>query len=297
MAHTEKMSFKQFRDKFSDETTCRDYLFKVRWPEGYICPKCGCKEFTYLKSRNGIFQCRHCHHQTTLTAGTVMHRTHLPITTWFWAIYLVSRDKRGISATQLATELELSYETAWYLLKRIRAAMGQREKKYLLSGITELDDFYYGGPGVGGKRGRGTNQMNIMVALSKTEDGKPQYIKMQIVDDLKGITVGDFAHSSIAVGSTIHSDGYHSYRKALANDYNHHYAVYDSNSDMLHWLHIIVGNAKAFLLGTYHGNCKDNLQSFLDEFCYRFNRRHFKDELFTRLLNAVSHHYISGLAV
>ena len=170
MAHTEKMSFKQFRDKFSDETTCRDYLFKVRWPEGYICPKCGCKEFTYLKSRNGIFQCRHCHHQTTLTAGTVMHRTHLPITTWFWAIYLVSIDKRGISATQLATELELSYETAWYLLKRIRAAMGQREKKYLLSGITELDDFYYGGPNVGGKRGRGTSQMNIMVALSKTED-------------------------------------------------------------------------------------------------------------------------------
>ena len=109
--------------------------------------------------------------------------------------------------------------------------------------------------------------------------------------------LGRYPHSSIAVGSTIQSDGYHSYRKALANDYNHHYAVYDSNSDMLHWLHIIVGNAKAFILGTYHGNCKDNLQSFLDEFCYRFNRRHFKDELFTRLLNAVSHHYISGLAV
>jgi len=101
----------------------------------------------------------------------------------------------------------------------------------------------------------------------------------------------------IAVGSTIQSDGYLSYRKALAKDYYHHYAVYDSNSDMLQRLHIIVGNVKAFILGTYHGNCKDNLQSFLDEFCYRFNRRHFKDELFTRLLNAVSHPYISGLTV
>ena len=80
MAHTEKMSFKQFRDKFSDETTCRNYLFKVRWPEGYICPKCGCKEFTYLKCRNGIFQCHHCHQQTTLTAGTVMHKAlHQPV--------------------------------------------------------------------------------------------------------------------------------------------------------------------------------------------------------------------------
>jgi len=297
MAHTEKISFKQFRDKFASENDCRDYFREVRWSEGYICPKCGCKEFMYLKCRGGIYQCRNCRHQTTLTAGTIMHRTHLPLTTWFWAIYLVSRDKRGISATQLAAELELSYETAWYLLKRIRAAMGQREQKYLLSGITEMDDFYYGGPDQGGKRGRGTEQMNVMVALSKTEDGKPQFLKMQVVDDLKGTTVGAFAHSSISTGSAIQSDGYPSYRKPLAGEYDHQYSVYDPHSDILHWLHMVIDNAKTFLLGTYHGNCKKNLQMYLNEFCYRFNRRFFKNELFTRLLHVVVQSNILWVAV
>ena len=272
MAQTEKMSFKEFREKFSSESACKNYLYSVRWPAGYICPKCGCREFTLVKCRGGKFQCHSCRHQTTLTAGTVMHSTHLPMTTWFWAIYLVARDKRGISATQLAAELELSYETGWYLLKRIRIAMGQRDQKYLLSGIAELDDFYFGGPDAGGKRGRGTGKLKIMIALSKSKAGKPLFVKMQVVDDLKGTTVGAFAHSSIAVGSTIQSDAYSSYRKPLAEDFDHQYSVYDSDSDMLHWLHMIVGNLKAFLLGTYHGNCNDCLQPFLDEFCYRFNK-------------------------
>ena len=264
MAHTEKMSFKEFREKFSSESACKNYLYRVRWPEGYICPKCGCREFTLVKCRGGKFQCRSCRHQTTLTAGTVMHSTHLPMTTWFWAIYLVARDKRGISATQLAAE---------------------------------LDDFYFGGPDEGGKRGRGTGQSKIMIALSKSKDGKPLFVKMQVVDDLKVTTVGAFAHSSIAVGSTIQSDAYRSYRKPLAEDFDHQYSVYDSDSDMLHWLHMIIGNLKAFLLGTYHGNCNEYLQTYLDEFSYRFNRRNFKNELFTRLLNTVSQSNILGLTV
>lgn len=226
-----------------------------------------------------------------------MHKTHLPMTIWFWAIYRSSGDKRGISATQLATELELSYESAWYLLYRIRKAMGQRDHDYFLSGITELDDTYYGCTDQGGKRGRGTDKMKIMVALSKSEAGRPKYLKMQVIDNLKGESVGAFAQVNIEYGSIIQSDGYRSYRKPLADGYDHQFELFDSDTEMLHWLHIVVGNMKTFLLGTYHGNCKKNLQMYLNEFCYRFNRRTFKDELFSRLLHAVTESNILGVAV
>jgi len=296
MAHTEKINFKEFCKRFADERACKNYLYNLRWPEGFSCPQCGCHEFSFVKSR-GIFQCKQCRHQTSLTTGTVMHRTHLPLTIWFWAIYLTARDKRGISATLLAAELELSYETAWYLLHRIRKAMSQRDRDYLLSGIVELDDTYFGATEQGGKRGRGTSKTSIMVAISKNDKGRPQYLKMQVIDNLKGVTIGTFAKANIAQGSTIQSDAYNSYRKPLVKDYDHQYEVFDSNTDMLQWLHVVVGNAKAFLQGTYHGNCRDHLQSFLDEFCYRFNRRWFKDELFSRLLHAVTKSNILGSAV
>jgi transposase-like protein len=223
-----------------------------------------------------------------------MHRTHLPLTIWFWAIYLTARDKRGISATQLAAELELSYETAWYLLHRIRKAMSQRDRDYLLSGIVELDDTYFGASEQGSKRGRGTSKTSILVAISKDDKGRPQYLKMQVIDNLKGETIGTFAKANIAPGATIQSDAYRSYHKPLVKDFNHQYDVFDSDTDMLHWLHMVVGNAKAFLLGTYHGNCRDYLQSFLDEFCYRFNSCWFKDELFSRLLHAVTQSHTWG---
>lgn len=291
MAHTERMSFKEFRTRFSDDRACKNYMFKLRFPKGFICPKCGNQTYSFLKSR-GLFQCSQCRRQTSLTSGTVMHKTHLPMTVWFWAIYLISKDKRGISATQLATELSLSYETAWYLLHRIRKAMSQRDMEYLLSGVVELDDTYFGSTEEGGKRGRGTSKAKIVVAVSKDRKGKPQYLKMQAVGNLKGETIGAFAESCITRGSIIQSDAYRSYRKPLGENYTHQYDVFDSDKDMLRWLHIIVCNLKAFLLGTYHGNCRINLQAFLDEFCYRFNRRWHKDELFTRLLNAVSNSYI-----
>jgi len=296
MAHTEKISFKQFRDKFASENDCRDYFREVRWSEGYICPKCGCKEFMYLKCRGGIYQCRNCRHQTTLTAGTIMHRTHLPLTTWFWAIYLVSRDKRGISATQLAAELELSYETAWYLLKRIRAAMGQREQKYLLSGITEMDDFYYGGPDQGGKRGRGTEQMNVMVALSKTEDGKPQFLKMQVVDDLKE-PQSELSHipafppaqryRAMAIPVTVSLWLVNMTTSTLCMT---HTRIFCTGST---WSLVM---PKHFCWGLTMAIAK-NLQMYLNEFCYRFNRRFFKNELFTRLLHAVAQSNILWVAV
>ena len=133
------MSFAQFLKRFPNEKACAEYLYNIKWPDGFVCPVCGHRH-GYALNRPGRYQCAKCRHQTSLTANTVMHRTHLPLTKWFWAIYLVACDKRGISALTLAGRIRVSYETAWYLLKRIRMAMEARDAHYTLAGIIEFDD-------------------------------------------------------------------------------------------------------------------------------------------------------------
>ena len=115
MARAENITFEEFRTRFSGEDSCRAELFRLRFPNGFICPKCGCTEYYSVRERNA-FQCRACRRQTSVTAGTVMHRTHLPLTVWFWVIYLCATDKRGISTVQLSRTLGICYESAWYLL-------------------------------------------------------------------------------------------------------------------------------------------------------------------------------------
>ena len=123
---------------------------------------------------------KYCHRQNSVTAGTVLHRTHLPLTIWFWTIYLMAQDKRGISALQLSRELEISYSSAWYLLHRLRKAIGQRNQGYILSGLVELDDAYFGSPKPNGKRGRGTEKTRALVAALVTKKGHPLFLKVQV---------------------------------------------------------------------------------------------------------------------
>lgn len=287
MAKQEVMSLRTFQKRFNDEKACREHLFQIRWPDGFRCPKCGHTEYYAISGRNTL-QCKHCRHQTSVTAGTVMDKTHLKLTIWFWAIYLVAKDKRGCSAAQIARELDLPYNTAWFLVHRIRKAMSSRDDEYTLCHIVEIDDTYFGTKKTGGKRGRGTTKHKVIVAVSKNDKGNPLYLKMQVVPNLKGKTISKFAEKNIVYGSTVQSDAYRSYRKPLAESYLHEYQVFDSSNGMLHWLHTIIANAKAFVAGTYHGLGGKHLQVYLDEFCYRFNRRFRQGELFDRLLFATS---------
>lgn len=192
----------------------------------------------------------------------------------------------GISAVQLSSQLGTSYKTAWYMLKRIRAAMGQRDETHHLSGTIEFDGSYFGGPTAGQKRGRGTEKAKVFAALSLDISGGPLYLKMKVTPNIKQASVKKFAQSAFAAGSTIRSDGYRSYIPAL-EEYTHEHKPYNPNSGLLHWLHIVISNANAFILGTYHGLPKDNLQSYLDEYCSRFSRRNFGGALLERLTFAV----------
>ena len=167
------------------------------------------------------------------------------------------------------------------MLRRIRIAMGRRDETHQLCGIIAFDDAYFGGPTVGKKRGRGTEKAKVLVAVSLDERGNPLYAKMRVTQKSKRACVKKFAQ-----GSTIHNDGYRSYIPVL-KDYTHEHKPYDPNSGLLHWLHIVISNAKAFILGTYHGLPKKPRQAYLDEYCFRFSRRGFAPRLQARLALAV----------
>ena len=282
MAQAESITFEEFRTRFSTEEICRAELFRLWFPNGFVCPKCGCTEYYPVRGRN-TFQCRACRHQTSVTAGTVMNRTHLPLTAWFWAIYLCATDKRGISAVQLSRTLGICYESAWYLLHRIRSAMWKRDGKYELSGIVEVDDGYVGGATRNGKRALGTDKAKIVVALSKTENGAALFTRMQVMEDVTSKTLQQVVGKTVATGAKIECDGYRSYKNLSGVELDA--KKYESGD--LHWLHKTINNLKAFLLGTYHGRCTQ-LQAYLDEFCFRFNRRKTGDQIFLRLARAVA---------
>jgi transposase-like protein len=280
------MSFMEFAEKYATEDACRQKVFEARWPEGFVCPKCGGKKCCYVASKN-CYQCNKCKHQTTPKVGTLMEKSPLPYKTWLWAIYLVATDKRGISSMSLMRQLHVTYKTAWYLTQRIREAMGNRDEKYLLDGVIEFDDSYFGGTHSGGKRGRGTDKSKVLVAVSKDKKGVAKFMKLRVVPNLKGATVGKFAVAAIAPGSTIETDALRSYRRALSENHNHNWEIFDSEKEMLLWLHTILSNVKADILGTFHGVSKKYLQHYLDEIAYRFNRRFMQPVLFDHLLSAV----------
>jgi transposase-like protein len=285
MSKQESISFFEFKEIFNNEDRCRDHLFKLRWPNGFECQKCGSKSYYSITTRD-VYECCDCHYQASVTAGTVMEGTHLSLEKWFWGIYFVSTDKRGHSATALQRKLGIGYKAAWYMRKRIRTAMMSRDWEYMLSGIVELDDTFFGSADEGGKRGRGTNKAKVIVGLSIDGKGRPQYAKMEVVNDFTQDTISAFAQANIEADSTISSDAYSSYRQLKNEGYRHEYKVFNPKTDTEHlkWLHTIVSNAKAFINGTFHGLDRKHLQLYLAEFCYRFNRRFNPAELFNRLL-------------
>lgn len=262
------MSYAQFLKRFPNEKACAEYLYQVKWPNGFVCPVCGHRH-CYELNRPSRYQCTKCRHQTSLTANTVMHRTHLPLTKWFWAIYLVACDKRGISALTLAGRISVSYETAWYQLCRIRKAMEARDSRYTLGGIIAFDDSYFGAK-IKGKEGRGAGNQGVFVAVGKDVQGRPQYLKMLTTPNIQIPSVEKFVNENLDTGSVVETDGFRSYRKPLAKNYAHQAEDFDPNSEHLKWLHRIIGNAKAFINGTYHGTSAKHLQMYLSEYCYRF---------------------------
>jgi transposase-like protein len=282
------MSLLEFQTRFPGEKECRAYLAAMRFPNGPSCPRCGSPSMGLIGSR-GLWQCRvkACRDQVSVTAGTVFHRTRTPLQQWFWAVFMVAKDKRWHSALQLSKELNIPYARAWLILHKIRAAMTHRDALYQLEGIVEIDEAYFGGPD-SGRRGRGTRRAKVRVALGLRENGKPRFLKMRRVKRLDARTVSAFAQTGIARGSTVRTDGLNVYNELSKEGFRHEATVAPGKGkeDVLHWTHTIISNAKSFIAGTFHGLDEKHIESYLHEYCYRFNRRHREAELFDRLLFA-----------
>lgn len=276
----------EFQSKYGTDESCEQALYQLKWPDGFKCPKCGSRHCTVISGRRlPLYQCPVCRHQTSATAGTIMANTKLPLTKWFLALYFAAANKDGISEMALAKYIGVTLKTAWALLHKIRSAMGERENMYCLGGSVEMDEAFFGGKAAG-KRGRGSeNKTEVAVALQLDSAGHPQFLKMQSIPDTKSSTLLAFTKSNVSMGSTIHSDAFRSYN-ALSGDYCCDMQKYDpkSGDGRLKWLHVMISNIKANIEGAYHGLDGTYLQRYLDEFCYRFNRRHSRKPLFDHLL-------------
>jgi transposase-like protein len=289
MANQELMTFVQFQKEFNSEEACHKHLFQKKWEKGFECPKCKHHHAYEIKTRKlPLYECALCHHQTTVTVGTILEKTRTDLYLWFSAIYLVAHDKRGVSAVLLAQELEISYKTAWLMLHKIRKAMADRDAPYKLTRIVELDDFFIGAPTENGKRGRGTDKNQVLIAVSKNKKGYPLYVKMEVITDMKGPTVLDFTTRFIQEGSHLQTDAHRSFLDLANKGYSLDARKLNLGEDPNHlkWIHTAISNLKAVVTGTFHGLDGRHLQAYLDEFCYRFNRRNFVGQLFNRVLKS-----------
>ncbi|MGB8478697.1 MAG: IS1595 family transposase [Acidobacteriaceae bacterium] len=285
-------SLREFQTKFASEEACQAYLASCRWPDGFVCPRCGGhRAYELLKLRR--WQCVSCRHQVSLTAGTVLHNTRTPLSAWFWAAYLMTPDKRGISALFLQRQLALSrYETAWMMLHKFRRAMVNATREPLW-GEVEVDETWIGGPQAGLRGSRqlkGRNAALVIVAVEKRGKASGR-VRMAVIPDFKGVILRAFIQQNVAPGSTIYTDGLKSFTGLEQAGFRHLPRTQPLQSDLRKGAKSAVpladraiGNLQQWLIGTYHGVSRDQLQVYLDEFVFRHNRRQTPMAAFQTLL-------------
>ncbi len=283
------MSLLEWQKRYGTERACAKELAKVRWPDGFQCPECGSKKAYFIETRQ-LHQCSQCRHQVSVTADTLFHSTKLPLVKWFWAIFLVASDKGGLSALRASKLLGVSWPTAHNILSKIRTAMAHRDSIYRLGRMIEFDDTYVGGKRTG-KRGRGAAGKRPVLVAVETRDKTAGFVAMQAVDSVSKETVRQFLAQHLKPGQTVKTDAFPALN--VVNETQTHEKKVTPPEKVSEWLplvHIVIGNMKTFINGTFHGVSSIHLQEYLNEFCYRFNRRFWEPELPMRLLNACLAH-------
>ncbi len=281
-------TFQEFHSWFVDEAACVDYLGQLRWPDGFVCPKCGCSRSWRTAERQWV--CARCAQRTSATAGTIFHRTHTPIATWFAAAWFVTAQKNGVSAAGLQQLLGFgSYETAWAWMHKLRRAMVRPERDRL-SGLVELDETFIGGqtPVFGRTY---INKVPVMVAVERLPSGRLGRVRFAVGGQRPSSRkLVDFACQTITPGSTIHTDGAYTLRRLTELGYTHTFTTsYDAAEPeaVLPGVHLVASLLKRWINGTLqHNVSREHLGYYLDEYAFRFNRRNSRARgmLFYRLL-------------
>lgn len=291
-----------FQKEFTTNEACAKHLRTIRWPAGFECPRCVHGQAWYINTRH-ILDCMKCRAKVSITSGTIFHKTRTPLLKWYGLIYHMVMSKVGVSISEMQRILEIKdYKTVWLMAHKVRKAMADRDSRYNLAGLIEMDESFFGPKGK--VKGRGSERKKIVlcaVSLYKDRSGveKPGFAHMRVVNDASAETVGDFLER-LGCGTTteegkqlidaIRSDGWKSYGKIAKDKDLEHCRVVLKNpkaaGNLLPWVHRVISNIKAVIRGAHRGVSEKHLQKYLSEICYRFNRRFWEKELFDRVIKA-----------
>ncbi len=266
--------------RFNTEEACIAHFERIRWPRGLRCLRCNGKRVFKFETEGKthkaryLYECVDCRYQFSVTTGTIFHDTHLPLTKWFLAIYLICSAKKGVSAKQLQRELDTSYKTAWYMAHRIRLAM-QEDPRFCrkFSGVVEADETYIGGKGQA-PRGRSTSKKVPVLGLRERTSGK---VLMKAVEDVSATTIADFIREHVKRGAELHTDEFPSYLWLDSSEFAHQ-SVNKTKSYVHGCVHVngvenVWSLFKRAVMGVYHKVSAKYLQLYLHEFSFRFNNR------------------------
>ncbi len=264
----------EFEEMFKTEQDCIEYISSIRWPKGFECPVCG--SIRYWKKNKGRFECRDCHTETTVTNGTIFHKSTKPLMIWFRAIWWIVAQKNGVSAKGLQKILGLgSYRTSWTWLHKFRRLMvfSGRTK---LQGTVEVDEVMIGGK-TSGKRGRGAEGKSLIAVAVEVQGRKTGRVRIAKIPDASSDCLNTFIENNIEQSSTIVTDGWKSYNNLVNMGYLHKIqkaVINDEDEEALPNVHRIASLLKRWLLGTHQSYLnKNKLEYYLDEYVFRNNRR------------------------
>jgi len=296
------MNLLNFIEQYPDEQACIARFKAQRDENGIVCLQCGSQEHIWLKGKLS-YECKHCHSRQSLRSGTAMEHSKLPFRYWFIAMHLLTSTKKSFSASELQRQLgHKRYQPIWEMMHKLRNVMGKRDSMYQLSGQVELDNAFITTlipdeqKDEKLKRGAGSqNKSKVMVMTESTEVENPKpnkpprkvnHIKMQIVPDLNADTATKIVKEQIDYHSDIKSDDSTTYKKLNKVVQSHEAQIIkpEDLQKVLPWVHICIGNVKRLLLDMHHQLKNEYLQYYLDEFCYKFNRRYFGEGMFDRLV-------------
>jgi transposase-like protein len=296
------MNIIKFNEHFPDEASCILHFKALRDQKGVICPKCGSSEHIWLRNKLR-YECKYCHTRQSLRTGTVMQYSKLPFQYWYIAIHLLTSTKKSFSASELQRQIgHKRYQPIWELCNKLRDVMGKRDDIYHLSGEIELDNAFITTLVPDGKkdeplnRGAGSQKKSKVVVMTESttvknpSTGKPpkkvNHIKMKVVPDLKADTTTNIVKEQIDCQAELTTDDSTSYIQLKEHVKSHHAQVVKTEDlpKVLPWVHIAIGNVKRLLLDVHHQLKNEYLQYYLNEFCYKFNRRYFGEKIFDRMM-------------
>lgn len=284
------LSRQEFEARFPDDAACARYLVERRWPEGFVCPVCGGRKGWELSRGRPAWECAGCLRQTSVTAGTILHSSHLPLRTWFLAAHLLASHSNGMSALQLQAQLGIgSYKTAWLLLHKLRRAMVDPDRSPLQT-LVEIDEtempFRSKRDPAGGRKGGRSpvGRIFIVGAVELSAEGEPRRIRLAQIPDGASKTLHHFIARSVAPGAHVVTDGWLGYENPPANSHEARVVSGRKAHELLVWTHRVFSNLKRWAKGVFHGLRKAHVQRYLDEFVFRWNRRRHTRHAFDRLL-------------